>query len=515
MRQSPFPYKSLAFWLFRRARLTPDQPSLSYWHSSSHHEQWTFGELDTAARRLAGWLRRQGIDHGDRVAFHDLNDARFVITMFASAYLGAVFVPVNFRLAAAEVLETLADCGAKMVVHGQAFESIKPGLQARVPGAQTLLSDREAPGLFEAILADEEGACREPVDLDWEDTAFLLYTSGSTGKPKGVMLSHGNLFWNSINTLLIQGGMPSDRLLISAPLFHAAPVSSFLEAFLRGATIHLERSFDAQQVLERIVTDGISMVAGVPAMYAMMAAHERFADTDLGRLRAIIVGGSPVPQALIDTFRARGVAVIQRYGLTEAAPLITGLPVNSPPQKAMSAGLPGLFVDMRISTPDAEGIGEIQARGPNIMRGYWGREKETRDAMDGEWLRTGDLGRMDTDGYLSVAGRSKDMIISGGENIYAAEVEAQIVGAPGVLEAAVIGVPHVKWGETVWAMVTPRSGALLTSEHILEHLQGRLARYKQPSRVIVLDELPKNGAGKVDKLALQQRYRSEALGATR
>ena len=414
MRESPFPYQSLAFWLYRRARLTPDQPSMSYWHSPSHHERWTFGELDNAARRLAGWLHRNGVVRGDRVAFHDFNDVRFVITMFASAYLGAIFVPVNFRLAASEVLETLADCGAKVVVHGHAFEAIKPGLEARVPAMQTLLSDRDAPGLFESILTQGDDACQEPVSVDWNDTAFLLYTSGSTGKPKGVMLSHGNLFWNSINTLLLQGGMPSDRLLISAPLFHAAPISSFLEAFLRGATIHLERSFDAQRVLDRITAEGISMVAGVPAMYAMMAAHERFASADLRSLRAIIVGGSPVPQSLINTFHERGVAVIQRYGLTEAAPLITGLPLNSPPQKRMSAGLPGLFVDMRIFAPDAEGIGEIQARGPNVMRGYWCREQETRDAMDGEWLRTGDLGRVDVDGYLSVAGRSKDMIISGG-----------------------------------------------------------------------------------------------------
>lgn len=513
MTESPFPYKSLAFWLFRRARLTPAHSSLSYWHSPSHHEAWSFGELDAAARRLAGWLQRQGVARNDRVAFHDFNDVRFVITMFASAYLGAVFVPLNFRLAAPELVDTLVDCGAKVVVHGRAFEAVRPALQARAPGVRTLLSDRDAPGLFETILADEEGACGEPVAVDWDDIAFLLYTSGSTGRPKGVMLSHGNLFWNSINTLLLQGGMPSDRLLISAPLFHAAPVSSFLEAFLRGATIHLERSFDAQRVLERIGTEDISMVAGVPAMYAMMAAHEGFAAADLGRLRAIIVGGSPVPQALIHTYRERGVAVIQRYGLTEAAPLITGLPVNSPPQKAMTAGVPGLFVDMRIAAPDAEGIGEIQARGPNIMRGYWGREAETQAAMEGEWLRTGDLGRVDADGYLSVAGRSKDMIISGGENVYAAEVEAQLVAAPGVLEAAVIGVPHAKWGETVWAMVTPRAGAQLSSERILEHLQGRLARYKQPSRVIVLQELPKNGAGKVDKLALQRRYRSEASGA--
>lgn len=513
MKHNRLPNESIGFWLARHAQLTPRRAGIVYWTSATECERWSFAELDVAARRVAGWLRAHGVRRGDRVAFHDLNDVRFPITMFAAAYVGAIFVPLNFRLAAPELVQTLQDCQARVVVHGRAFEPVLAVLRQALPDVLTLLSDRESPGAFDAILEDAAGEEHGPADLSWDETAFLLYTSGSTGRPKGVRLSHGNLFWNTINTILIQGGMPDDRMLISAPLFHAAPVSSFLDAFLRGALIHLERSFQSERVLFRIAAEKINIVAGVPAMYAMMAADPQFASADLASLRGIIVGGSPVAEALIETYRQRGVTVIQRYGLTEAAPLVTGLAPGSPRSKAATAGLPGMFLEMRIARPDAEGIGEIQARGANVMQGYWMREEDTRAAFEDGWLRTGDLGRVDAEGYLSVVGRCKDMIISGGENIYAAEVEARLAEAPGVLEAAVIGVPHVKWGETVWAMVAPKTGAQITSENVLDHLQGRLARYKHPTRVIILDELPKNGAGKVDKRALRDRFQSQAAAA--
>jgi len=505
---NPFslPNGNLAYWLARHARLQPDRLSIAYWHSEQACERWTYGALDLAARRLAGWLRERGIGTGDRVAFHDLNDVRFVITMFAVAYVGAIYVPLNFRLAAPELAQMLEDCEAKLVIHGAQLAEHLAAMRERLPGLQALCSDRDGDDVFGAIVDDVHQTEATLATLEWGDTAWLLYTSGSTGRPKGVMLSHGSLFWNTLNTLLIQGGLPSDRILISAPLFHAAPVSSLLEAFLRGATIHLERSFDAERLLARIEHEGIGIVAGVPAMYALIAASRRFDTADLARLRGIIVGGSPVPESLIERYRSRGVTVIQRYGLTEAAPLVTGLAPDAPAAKAMTAGLPGFFVDMRIAGGDDKGIGEIQARGPNVMQGYWQRDDDTAAAFDEGWLRTGDLGSVDADGYLSVVGRSKDMIISGGENVYAAEVEARLTETPGVLEAAVIGVPHDKWGETVWAIVAREAGSAISGADIMSHLQGRLARYKRPSRVIILDALPKNGAGKIDKLSLRKAY---------
>jgi fatty-acyl-CoA synthase len=327
------------------------------------------------------------------------------------------------------------------------------------------------------------------------------------------MLSHGNIFWNTLNIILIQGGFATDRVLISAPLFHAAPVATFMDCFLRGALIHLERSFDAERVLRRIVEEKITVAAGVPAMYKLMAAHGSFDSTDLSTLRAIIVGGAPVPEALIEMYRRREVAVIHRYGLTEASVLVAALSPTAPSSKQMTTGLSPLFSEFRIRGEDGAmaapgSIGEIEARGPNIMQGYWQREQETRAVIRDGWLQTGDLGNVDEDGYLTVAGRSKDMIITGGENVYATEVEARLVENPAILEAAVIGVPDPKWGETVCAIVSRKPGFSISDEDVLGHLQGRLARYKQPRKLIFVNAIPKNGAGKIDKLRLRREYGS-------
>nr|MBF0684463.1 AMP-binding protein [Pseudomonas sp.] len=374
-----------------------------------------------------------------------------------------------------------------------------------------LRSARDASDELGTILDQPKAPAVPLYESGWDEAAWLLYTSGSTGWPKGVVLSHGNLFWNTLNIVLAQGGFATDRVLISAPLFHAAPVSTFMDTFLRGARVHLERDFDAERILQRIEREQITVVAGVPAMYKLMAGHAAFQDCDLSSLRALVVGGAPVPEALIERYRARGVAVVHRYGLTEASVLVSALPSNAPPEKQMSAGLAPLFSDMRIVDADGKPtepnvIGEIEARGPNIMQGYWNRSKDTEEVMRDGWLRTGDLGRLDEDGYLTVAGRSKDMIISGGENVYAAEVEARLVDNPGILEAAVIGVPDPKWGETVCAILSVRDGYELTRESVLEHLQDRLARYKQPRKILFVDTLPKNGSGKIDKRVLRAKY---------
>jgi fatty-acyl-CoA synthase len=283
-----------------------------------------------------------------------------------------------------------------------------------------------------------------------------------------------------------------------------------MDSFLRGATIHLERAFDAGRVLRRIAEQRIAVVAGVPAMYKLMAAHDGFPDTDFSSLRAIIVGGAPVPEALIEIYRQRKVAVIHRYGLTESTVLVAALSPTAPASKQMSSGLAPLFSEFEIrgeDGPAAPGtIGEIVVRGPNVMQGYWNREADTRATVRDGWLHTGDLGKVDEDGYLTIAGRSKDMIITGGENVYATEVEARLVENPAVLEAAVIGIPDPKWGETVCAILSTKPGHALNDAEVLTHLQGRLARYKQPRKVIFIESLPKNGAGKIDKLRLRREY---------
>jgi fatty-acyl-CoA synthase len=502
---------NLALWLERRALLQSQQEAIVYWHGADAAERWTYRRLQDCATSLAASMLRMGVRAGDRVAFLDFNDARFAVVMFAAARIGAIFVPLNFRLSAPEIVQTVNDCDARLFIYGDELEQIKVAVASGSRCSLFVRSSRDDTDEFSS-LASEAGVADVPMKAcEWDETAWLLYTSGSTGQPKGVMLSHGNIFWNTINIILIQGGFSTDRVLISAPLFHAAPVATFMDCFLRGAVIHLERSFNAERVLRRIVEEKITAAAGVPAMYKLMAAHSTFDTTDLSALRAIIVGGAPVPEALIEQYRQRDVAVVHRYGLTEATVLVAALSPNASPSKQMSTGLSPLFSEFRIRDENGSEagpgvVGEIEASGPNIMQGYWKREAETKAAIRDGWLRTGDLGKVDEDGYLSVVGRSKDMIISGGENVYATEVESRLVENPAILEAAVIGVPDPKWGEAVCAIVSRKPGFALADTDVLAHLQDRLARYKQPKKIIFVDALPKNGAGKIDKLRLRREY---------
>ncbi|WP_161993317.1 AMP-binding protein [Lacisediminimonas profundi] len=512
---------SPASWLERRAHLQPGLECIVYWHEAERAERWTYGQLQQSAIRLAAELERRGIKAGDRVAFLDYNDARFAVVMFAAARIGAIFVPVNFRLSAPEVVAIINDCDASMLIYGDRFDAIRHAVQQGCPCPQFVRSGREQDDELLAMMEAGPVAAAPPLRMaGWDETAWLLYTSGSTGHPKGVMLSHGNLFWNTLNIILLQGGFASDKVLISAPLFHAAPVATFMDCFLRGACIHLERAFDENQVLRRIADEKITLIAGVPAMYKTMAAHPAFESTDLSSLRAVIVGGAPVPEALIAEYRRREVAVIHRYGLTEATVLVAALSPTAPPSKQMSTGLSPLFSEFRIRAGEAESgaeasaaavasageIGEIEVRGPNVMQGYWKREADTQGVMHDGWLRTGDLGQVDEDGYLRVAGRLKDMIITGGENVYATEVESRLVEYPPILEAAVIGLPDARWGETVCAVLSIKPGFSVSEQDVLANLDGRLARYKQPRRMIFRESLPKNGAGKVDKLRLRREY---------
>ena len=510
-------HANLAAWVHKRAAMAPDGCALVYWHTPEAAERWGYGALSDAVAGLAAWMTAQGIARGDRVAYLDFNDARFAITMFAAAHIGAVFVPLNFRLSVPEFIDTLNDCDASLLIAGPTFIPHIAQFRQACRCPRYLVSDRAGEDAFSAACTAGEGSpAAAMVEVGWDETAWLLYTSGSTGRPKGVMLTHGNVFWNTINTILGQGGLQTDRVLVSAPLFHAAPVSTFMESFLRGAQLHLERTFDADRLLQRIADERIAIMAGVPSMYTMMASRPAFDVVDLTNLRAVIIGGAPVPQALIARYNTRGVKVIQRYGLTEAAPLVCALAPSSPEEKRMTAGHAPIFSEVRIVGEQGQAlppstIGEIRMRGPNVMAGYWQKPEDTAAALQAGWLCTGDLGAMDEHGYITIHGRSKDMIISGGENVYAVEVEARLAENPCVLESAVIGVPDPKWGEAVCAIVCLRDGQNGDAQSLLADLEGRLARYKQPRRFIFLPVLPKNGAGKIDKLSLKRRYAQESI----
>jgi fatty-acyl-CoA synthase len=329
------------------------------------------------------------------------------------------------------------------------------------------------------------------------------------------VLTHGNLTWNSLNTLVDVDIVSTEVALVISPLFHAASLGmGLLPVLLKGGTVVLERAFDAGRTLRIIQELGVTMLSGVPTTYQFMAEHPDWPSTDLSTLAKLTCGGSPVPTRVLEAFEARGLSFSQGYGMTETSPGATYLPATRTRAKMGSAGQPHFFTEVRVVDENGQSlepgeIGEIQVRGPNVTPGYHGNAAATAEAFTADgWFRTGDLGSFDDDGYLFVADRLKDMIISGGENIYPAEVEDLILGIEDVTGAAVIGIPDERWGETPWAVVTLRPGAQLTTEQLAEHLNGRIARYKIPKNVVVVDELPRTASGKVRKLDLRTRFSS-------
>lgn len=348
----------------------------------------------------------------------------------------------------------------------------------------------------------------EPVSLD--DVCIIMYTSGTTGRPKGAMLTHGNLTWNAFNVLVDQDVIADEVALVSAPLFHTAGLNMMtLPVLLKGGTCVVVEAFDAAGSFDLIARHRITFMFGVPAMFDQMARQPGWADADLSSLRMLSCGGSPVPAPLIEAYQARGLTFLQGYGMTEASPGVLFLDAGHAVSKAGSAGVPHFFSDVRVVRPDLTAVGtgepgEILVRGPHVMPGYWGLPDETAAVLADGWFRTGDAARIDEDGYVTIVDRLKDMIISGGENVYPAEVEEVLLAHPDIVEAAVIGVPDDRWGEVGRAVVVPREGAAIDPDEVLASLAGRLAKYKIPKSVVVVDALPRTASGKL----LKARVRS-------
>ncbi len=494
--------QGLGSWPARRARMTPDKAALV-----QADRVTTYAELEHRSTRLALGLRQRGVDRGDRVAFLGLNCVELVETMFAVAKLGAVFLPVNTRLAPPELRHVLEDSGARLLIWQAGFE-------AAVESAEVaeLELDRQRivhdDGASLALLFGPEGTIEEPVGLD--DLFMIQYTSGTSGRPKGVMLSHANIVWNVFN-LMVDIDLGSEEVaLVTAPLFHTAALNQVLfPTLLKGGTALIEARFDPDRAIDLIEQEGVTLLFGVTSMYLALAAAARFPEADLSTLRGALSGGAPIPESLLQTWLDRGLMITQGYGLTESSPGATMLRAADGVRKLGSAGTACFFTDVRVVTPTMEPVaagepGEVLVSGPNVSSGYWQNPSATDEAFTDGWLRTGDLAVVDAEGYLTIVDRLKDMYISGGENVYPAEVEQVIHTHPAIAEAAVIGVPDERWGEVGRAVVTLREGAELTEDELLSHLEGRLARYKIPRSVVVVRELPHNASGKLVKSRLKE-----------
>ncbi|WP_405232626.1 acyl-CoA synthetase [Lentisalinibacter salinarum] len=498
---------SLAQTILRRAELDPGNRAIVF-----EETEYTYAEFVDRIRRVAAVLQDGGVCQGDRVGYLGVNHPAFLETLLAAATLGAVFVPLNFRLTGPELEFIINDAGVHTLIADDMLRPVIEPVRESLCVRRYIGAENAAGGWedYEGLLAN---AAPYPghIAAAPHDTAVIMYTSGTTGRPKGAMLTHGNLLWNNVGAAFALSSNPDDITLTAAPLFHIGGLNvTTLLAMQVGACVVLHRAFDPGKALDDIARYRCTTMFGAPAMFLFMAQQPRFADTDLSSLRSLVVGAAPVPKSLLEIYGNRGVNLDQGYGLTETSPLVSFLKSQYTADKLGSAGKPGLFGELRIADADGHSlapgeVGEILYRGPNVMKGYWNRPEATAEAIDEDgWFHTGDAGYLDEDGFLFISDRVKDMVISGGENVYPAEVEGVLYEHPAVAEVAVIGLPDEKWGEAVTAVVALSEGAELTLEELRDFADGKLARYKLPLRLHIVEALPRNPAGKVLKFELRE-----------
>ncbi|MDI5981617.1 acyl-CoA synthetase [Amycolatopsis magusensis] len=474
--------EGLGTWPVRRARMSPGRTAFVH-----DGRPTTYAEFAGGTDSVAAYLAGRGVSAGDRVAYLGPNHPSFAEAMFAAHRLGAIFVPLNFRLTAPELAYVLADCGARLLLHAPEYAEIAAELDV------------------DAVPADTAYAPATPIDtvVRPDDIALILYTSGTTGRPKGAMLSHANLVWNTYNLLVGVDVTADEVTLVSAPLFHVAALAqTLLPTFIKGGCSVLTRAWEVDACYDLIERHRVTMAFGVPTMFASLAASPRWDTADLSSLRTLLCGGASVPLALVRTYQDRGLVFCQGYGLTETAPGGTFLEAGESLRKAGSAGVAVFFGDAEVDAPPGE-PGEVLLKGPNVSPGYWNNPEATAAARteDG-WFRSGDIATVDADGHFHIIDRLKDMFVSGGENVYPAEVEAALQEHPAVAEAAVIGVPHPKWGEVGKAFLVCHHE--VTGPELRAFLLGRLAKYKIPVAFEVVDALPRTGSGKIRKAELRR-----------
>jgi fatty-acyl-CoA synthase len=465
--------------LSERARVTPDRTALVYVETG---ERLTYAELNARAERAAATLQELGIEPGDRFGLLAFNCPEFLEFFFAAGKIGTIVVPLSTRATAHELKHIVDDCGMKLYLHGPEFDLDlgipKYGLEEHEPS---------------------NPATQQPSNP--EQTYCLLYTSGTTGKPKGVMIPKRQLYWNGYNTAVNWSLREDDVSPVFTPLYHAGGLAAFcIPIFCVGGTIVLHKTFDATTVWKTIEQEKCTVVLGVPTIWKLLMDAPEFATANLERVRWFISGGAPLPQYIIDAYQRRGVVFKQGYGMTEVGVNCFTMTVEESFRKPGSIGRPMLFTEVKLEQMDGD-VGEMWIRGPHLSLGYWNNDEATRASYgEGGWFRTGDLARRDEEGFFYIAGRRKEMFISGGVNVYPAEIEAELVSHPNVSDAAVVPIADDTWGEVGVAFVVGTA----SKEELENYLALRIAKYKLPRRYVFLDALPRTPYGKVVKDELRK-----------
>jgi fatty-acyl-CoA synthase len=496
-------------WIAHFARRTPEKLAVV---DLASERRLTYAQFDARISHLATHLRDGvKIARGDRVAVLAHNTTDTLEVQFACGRIGAVFLPLNTRLTVPELCYIVGDAAPKLMIHDAALAELALAVAKLCKVASALLLG--AGGSFEAAIAAAKPLDQaEVVTLD--DMSTIMYTSGTTGQPKGAIITHGMTFWNCVNL----GGpayiSPSSVLLTVLPLFHTGGLNCYTNPVLHaGGTVLIMRAFDPGLAL-RLISDPshrINTFFGVPSIYQFMAQHPAFAGSDFSRLVICGVGGAPMPVPLLKAWEERGVALQQGYGMTETSPAVLTLDREDAVRKAGSSGKPVLHTEVRIVRPDGADadigeLGELWVKGPNITPGYWNRPDANQSSFTDGWLHTGDATRIDEEGFYYIVDRWKDMYISGGENVYPAEVENVLHQLAAIAEAAVIGIADAQWGEVGMAIVAVKPGHTLTEAEIQAHCEANLARFKRPYVIRFVEALPRNATGKIHKPTLRQNF---------
>ncbi len=514
---------NIGLLLAKRAHLNPELEAIVDVAAGS---RFTYAEVNARCNRTANALRALGVAKGDRVALLLMNGIEFVESFLAIAKIVAICVPLNWRLTPEELAFILNDSGTSLLIFGSEFDAAvtdlaaRPLLRGEGEGATNIRAYLRAGPAGDASTsrfardysrARDTAAADEPEPGAFgDDDLYIMYTSGTTGLPKGVIHTHETALWGSLTVLATAEQRYGDRYLLSLPLFHVGALTPLTNNIHRGMTTVVLRAFDPVTVWKLVESERIDIMLAVPAMLNFMLQVPDHQTIDRSRLRWILSGAAPVPVALIEKYAAMGIAVHQVYGMTESCGPACLTSPETALAKAGSTGKPFVHTDVRVVDADGRDVkpdesGEVLIRGPHVMKGYWRRPEATAETLRDGWLHSGDIATVDAEGFIYIQDRKKDMFITGGENVYPAEVENVILQHPGVGDVAVIGQPCEKWGESGFAVVVRKDPAL-DEAAILAHCQGRLARFKQPRGVAFVEAIPRNPSGKALKRVLREQF---------
>ena len=485
-------------WVESRARLTPDAEAIV---DVEQARSWTFAELNKRSEAASSWLRKKGVNKGDRVALLSPNHISYFDLLFACMKLGAIFVPLNWRLAADEIDYILQDCTPKVMgFHSSFTEKIN----------ELLFLEPLSFKIDDEVYLDQAISLNAVVEITEQDPLAILYTGGTTGKPKGVVLSHQSIMWNGLNTVLSWNLTKKDTTLTYMPLFHTGGLNALsIPLLMIGGKVVLASMFNPTEAIAHLNSYKCTIVLLVPTMYHMMVNTDEFKKQNFPTVKTFLSGGAPCPLEIYEEFMRKGLSFKEGYGLTEAGPNNFYMDQSKVKEKRGSVGKPMLFNSIKLMREDGtetgpDEVGELSIKGKHAFQCYWNNPEATEETMSAGWLQTGDLAKRDHEGYYYIVGRKKDLIITGGENVYPLEVENWISSLPQVDEVAVVGIPDQKWGELVTAFIVLKENGQLTGDELKRHCSSKLGNYKIPKEIIFLEELPKTHVGKIDKKELMK-----------